>query len=50
MIFENRLTPDMIARYTRGGYWGKETFYDLLFARVASHPNREAIVDSKAAD
>ena len=47
MIFESRLTPDTIARYTKGGYWGKDTFYDLLSARVAAHPNREAIVDSK---
>ncbi len=47
MIFETRLTADMIARYTKGGYWGKDTFYDLLSAGVAAHPEREAIVDSK---
>lgn len=47
MTFETRLTPAMIARYTKSGYWGKDTFYDLLCARVAAHPDREAIVDCK---
>lgn len=48
MKFQTRLTPEMIARYTKEGYWGKDTFYDLLSAGVAAHPDREAIVDSKA--
>ena len=47
MPFENRLTPEMVARYTREGYWGTQTFYDLLSARVATRPDREAIVDRK---
>lgn len=47
MTFATRLTPQMAARYAEGGYWGKETFYDLLSERVAAHPDREAIVDSR---
>ncbi len=47
MTFETRLTPEMITRYTKAGYWGNETFYDLLSAGVAAHPEREAIVDPK---
>jgi non-ribosomal peptide synthetase component E (peptide arylation enzyme) len=47
MPFETRLTPAMIARHTGSGWWGKDTIYGLLSARVAAHPEREAIVDAK---
>jgi non-ribosomal peptide synthetase component E (peptide arylation enzyme) len=47
MAFATRLTPEMIARHTAGGWWGRDTIYRLLSARVAAHPEREAIVDSK---
>jgi non-ribosomal peptide synthetase component E (peptide arylation enzyme) len=47
MPFETRLTPAMIARHTGSGWWGKDTIYDLLAARVAAHPDREAIVDAR---
>jgi len=47
MPFETRLTPEMIARHTATGWWGKDTVYGLLCAQVAAHPHREAIVDSK---
>jgi non-ribosomal peptide synthetase component E (peptide arylation enzyme) len=47
MPFETRLTPEMIARHTESGWWGKDTIYGLLCARVAAHPEREAIVDSR---
>lgn len=47
MTFATRLTPEMISRYSEGGFWRKETFYDLLGERVAMHPDREAIVDSR---
>jgi non-ribosomal peptide synthetase component E (peptide arylation enzyme) len=47
MPFETRLTPAMIARHTRSGWWGTDTVYGLLSARVAAHPEREAIVDAK---
>lgn len=48
MTFQTRLTPHMIEEFTRSGDWRQETFYDLLSARVAAHPEREAIVDPKA--
>ncbi|MBO0758967.1 MAG: AMP-binding protein, partial [Bradyrhizobiaceae bacterium] len=47
MAFETRLNPAMIERYTGAGWWGSDTIYDLLSARVATHPEREAIVDAR---
>jgi non-ribosomal peptide synthetase component E (peptide arylation enzyme) len=47
MAFETRLSPEMIARHTENGWWGTDTFYGLLSARVAKHPEREALVDSR---
>src|SRR5690348_9082698 len=46
MAFATRLTPEMIARHTGSGWWGGDTIYGLLSARVAAHPEREAIVDA----
>src|SRR5919198_6211306 len=45
MRFQTRLTPEMLDRYTRSGYWRGETSYDILSRRVAAHPDRVAIVD-----
>jgi non-ribosomal peptide synthetase component E (peptide arylation enzyme) len=45
MKFETRLTDDRIARYQQSGHWGSETFYSILSARAAAHPDRVAIVD-----
>src|ERR1700726_1460512 len=47
MAFETRLTSEMIARHTASGWWGRDTIYRLLSARVAAHPQREALVDSR---
>ena len=47
MAFDTRLTPQMIDRYVSGGWWGTETIYGLIGARVAEHPDREAIVDAR---
>jgi acyl-CoA synthetase (AMP-forming)/AMP-acid ligase II len=47
MPFETRLTAEMIARHTGSGWWGNDTIYRLLSARVAAHPEREALVDSR---
>src|SRR3984893_4702578 len=47
MTFDNRLTPQMIRRYVRGGWWATETIYGLISAPVAEHPDREAIVDAR---
>jgi len=45
MTFETRLTSRMIDCYITSGWWGTETVYGLLSARVAEHPDREAILD-----
>ena len=45
MAFQTRLTAEMAARYRARGDWGEETFYDLLSARTAAHPERIALVD-----
>jgi non-ribosomal peptide synthetase component E (peptide arylation enzyme) len=45
MKFETRLTDELIARYQKSGHWGSETFYAILAARAAAHPERVALVD-----
>ncbi len=45
--FQTRLTPGLVERYTRSGYWGSETFYDILARRAAAHPDRVAVVDHR---
>jgi len=45
MKVETRLTDELIARYETLGHWGTETFYSVLAARAATHPDRVAIVD-----
>ena len=45
MAFRTRLTQAMIDQYSASGDWRDETFYDLLAARAAQHPDRTAIVD-----
>jgi non-ribosomal peptide synthetase component E (peptide arylation enzyme) len=45
MKFQTRLTDDLVARYRKSGHWGSETFYSILAARAAAHPDRVAIVD-----
>src|SRR5260370_40438663 len=47
MPFETRLTAAMIGRPTASGWWGRDTIYGLLAARVAAHPERDAIVDPR---
>lgn len=45
--FQTRLTPELIARYTRSGHWGTDTFYSILARRAERHPDRLAIVDAR---
>jgi hypothetical protein len=40
-IFDTRLTPALIDRYTHSGHWGTETFYQILARRAEAHPDRE---------
>lgn len=47
MAFQTRLTPALVERYTKSGYWGTETFYDILARRAAAQPEREAMVDRR---
>jgi cyclohexanecarboxylate-CoA ligase len=46
-VFQTRLTPELIERYTRSGHWGTETFYQILAQRAEAHPDREAIIDQR---
>ena len=46
-VFHTHLTPDLVARYTRSGHWGTETFYQILHQQAAAHPDREAIIDHR---
>lgn len=46
-IFQTRLTPELIERYTRSGHWGTETFYQILAQRAEAHSDREAIIDPR---
>ena len=47
MVFQTRLTPELIERYTCSGHWGSETFYQILARRARAHPDREALVDHR---
>ena len=47
MAFETRLTAEMNARFRRSGHWRDETFYDVLVRCAATHPEREAVVDTR---
>src|SRR2546428_470597 len=45
MTFETRLTPEIIERWTRAGFWKPETFYQILSRQADAHPDRQALVD-----
>ena len=47
MTFETRLTPELIKKFTDAGYWGEQTFFELFSDRVATHPDRECLVDAR---
>lgn len=40
-------SAETIAEYRRQGYWGDRTFADILEARAAATPEREAMVDER---
>ena len=46
-IFDTRLTPELIERYTHSGHWGTERFSHILAERAEAHPDREAIIDPR---
>ncbi len=45
MGFETRLTPAMVALYTKAGHWGQDTVYHAIARTVQAHPQREALYD-----
>jgi len=45
MAFETRLTPAMIDKYTRAGFWGTDTIYRAIERTARAHPEREAVYD-----
>lgn len=47
MTIESILTPEMIERYTREGYWGTRIWPDYIEETVAKDPGRLAIVDTR---
>src|SRR5258708_4022858 len=47
MVFQTRLTPELIERHTRAGHWRDETFYRILARRARAHPDREALADHR---
>jgi acyl-CoA synthetase (AMP-forming)/AMP-acid ligase II len=40
-------SPETIAEYRRRGWWGDRTFADILEARAAATPDREAMADER---
>ena len=47
MQFETVLKPELAERWRRDGYWGDETFFDILARRAEMHPEREVFVDAQ---
>ena len=47
MTFDTRLTREMIDAFTRAGYWGQETYYDLFLRQVQKFREKVAIVDAQ---
>jgi len=45
MGFATIVKPQLAERWRRQGYWGDETFFDILAARAAEHPGREVFAD-----
>ena len=46
-VFQTRLTPALIDRYTRSGHWGMETFDQILARQAEAHPHQEALIDPR---
>ena len=45
MAFETRLNQAMIDKYTRAGFWGRDTIIRSLERTARAHPEREAVYD-----
>ncbi len=40
------MKPELAEQYRRSGEWRDETFFDILAARAAAHPDREVFADA----
>ena len=47
MQFETVLKPELAQRWRAAGEWRGETFFDILSARAAAHPDREVFADGQ---
>ncbi len=47
MQFETVLKPELAQRWRAAGEWRDETFFDILSARAAAHPDREVFADGQ---
>jgi non-ribosomal peptide synthetase component E (peptide arylation enzyme) len=47
MAFATVAKPQLAERWRQSGYWGNETFFDVLARRADAHPDREVFVDGQ---
>ncbi len=47
MAFTTVLKPELADRYRRSGDWTNETFFRIVEAKAAAHPEREVFADAK---
>ena len=47
MPFTTVLKPELAQRWRAAGEWRAETFFEILSARAAAHPDREVLVDGQ---
>ena len=47
MPFTTVLKPELAQRWRAAGEWREETFFEILSARAAAHPDREVFVDGQ---
>lgn len=47
MQFETVVKPELAQRWRAAGEWRNETFFEILSARAAAHPDREVFVDGQ---
>ena len=47
MPFTTVLKPEFAQRWRAAGEWRDDTFFDIVSARAAAHPEREVFVDDQ---
>lgn len=48
MKFETVVQPELAARWRQAGEWRDQTFFEILAAQAAKHPDREVFVDGQS--